>query len=226
MTDAPAALDVRDLRYAYAAIDGTPFALHVPALTLAPGEQVLLTGDSGSGKSTLLALIAGLLDAQSGQVNVAGQDVQALRGASRDTFRGRRIGMIFQTHHLLAQMTATQNVELALMFSDLPPAQHTDRARALLQRLGIQAQDRPAERLSLGQQQRVAIARAVACQPKLVLADEPTSALDDHSSAASMDLIQSVCRETGCALLCASHDGRLSERFARRVRMVDISKNT
>lgn len=215
-----AALEVRGLKFRYRA-DG-PWILDVPELVLKPGEQALLTGGSGLGKSTLLQLIAGLLDPGAGAVRVAGQAIHELHGARRDQFRGRHVGMIFQTFNLLHGFSAAENVMAALMFSALPRAQHRTRAVQLLAQLGIDRPDERADELSVGQQQRVAVARAVACDPELVLADEPTASLDPENSAAALELIQNTCRARGAALLCTSHDPTLRERFDRRMDVRDL----
>lgn len=214
----PPALDILALRFAYDDLtsDRTRWTVNLPQLILAPGEQVLLTAGSGRGKSTLLQLISGLLDPIEGHVKIAGQDIHALEGAKRDQFRGRSIGMIFQTFNLLQGFSAAENVEAALMFSSLPANQHHERAVALLTTLGIETPDRSVENLSVGQQQRVAVARAVAVKPALVLADEPTASLDPENASAAMDLIQNTCREVGAALLCVSHDPGMAARFGRR----------
>lgn len=207
------ALQIDALSHRYT--PGQPPALIVPELLLASGEQVVLTGSSGSGKSTLLHLIAGLMDPSEGTIRVAGTDLHALRGHARDRFRGRTIGMVFQTHHLLMGFSAQENVMAALMFSGIPRGAHRARARALLDTLGIATPDQRAERLSVGQQQRVAIARALACDPTLVLADEPTASLDPDNARAALDLLQQACRSSGAALLCVTHDTSLVERFDR-----------
>ncbi|MFO0963295.1 MAG: ATP-binding cassette domain-containing protein [Phycisphaerales bacterium] len=208
----PDALEIRDLRFAY---PGAAWSLVVPTLTLAAGEQMLLVGGSGRGKSTLLQLIAGLRDAQAGTIAVAGTGIAALRGAARDTARGRSIGMIFQTFNLLHGFSALDNVLAALMFSAMDPRQHEERALSLLGALGIDRPESEVDRLSVGQQQRVAVARALAARPALVLADEPTASLDPENTAAAMDLIQQACRADGAALLCTSHDPAMRARFPR-----------
>lgn len=219
-TDADA-LSIRGLRFRYDAPgeNGRAWLIDVPALDLARGEQMLLTGGSGRGKSTLLHLIAGLIDPAEGEVRIAGQSITSLRGAARDLFRGRHVGMIFQTFNLLHGFSALENVMAAMMFSEIPPREHRARAEALLRHLGIERVDADPDRLSVGQQQRVAVARAVACDPVLVLADEPTASLDPENAAGAMDLIQSVCREKNAALLCVSHDPSLRGRFDRRMAM-------
>jgi ABC-type lipoprotein export system ATPase subunit len=188
----------------------------VANLTLSPGEQMLLTGGSGRGKSTLLHLIAGLIEPNHGEVRVAGQAIGSLHGAKRDLYRGRHIGMIFQTFNLLHGFSAVENVMAALMFSEVPPREHRSKAEGLLRHLGIDRMDADPDRLSVGQQQRVAVARAMACDPVLVLADEPTASLDPENSGSAMDLIQNICREKGAALLCVSHDPGMVARFSRR----------
>lgn len=208
---APPALEISNFRYRYPG--AAAWTVDVPALTLGPAEQMLLTGGSGRGKSTLLHIIAGLLDPAEGAVRIAGENIHALRGARRDLFRGRTIGMIFQTFNLLHGFTALENVLAALMFSSIPIREHASRARGLLAHLGIDRADADCDRLSVGQQQRVAVARALACDPVLVLADEPTASLDPENSADAMDLIQSACREKGAALLCVSHDPSMAARF-------------
>jgi ABC-type lipoprotein export system ATPase subunit len=221
MPDNAPALSIEGLRFRY-----TPrgaWVTDVASLRLDAGEQVLLTGASGRGKSTLLSLIAGLMEPDGGRVLVAGQDVHALHGAARDTFRGRNIGMIFQTFNLLPGFTAAENVMLALMFSDVPLREHRDRALGLLKALGVERPGAPAEELSIGQQQRVAVARAVACRPALVLADEPTASLDPENAGGAMDLIQGACSESGAALLCVSHDPTMTERFRRRASLDELA---
>jgi ABC-type lipoprotein export system ATPase subunit len=199
--------------------------IHIEALRIDRAEQLLLTGGSGRGKSTLLHLISGVVDLappNAGRIAVAGRDIHALHGPSRDAYRARHIGMVFQTFNLLHGFSAIENVMAALMFSDVPPREHKDRAAALLASLGIERLDAAPDRLSVGQQQRIAVARALACSPDLVLADEPTASLDPENAAAAMDLIQNACRDRGAALLCVSHDPAMAERFTRRERLDDL----
>ena len=207
------ALKIEDLAHRYT--PGAHPALSIAGLRLAPGEQVVLTGSSGSGKSTLLHLIAGLMEPSSGSIEIDGTDIHALSGHARDRFRGRSIGMVFQTHHLLTGFSAEENVMAALMFSQFPRGSHRQRARTLLDTLGIPTPTQRVERLSIGQQQRVAIARALACSPSLVLADEPTASLDPENAEAALDLLQQACRSSGAALLCVTHDRRFTDRFDR-----------
>lgn len=210
------ALEIARLHFRYG---DRGFELQLPSLTLSRGEEMLLVGRSGCGKSTLLQLIAGLVDPMSGAVKVGGQDMHALRGAARDRFRGRSIGMVFQTFNLLPGFTALENVLVAMLMSDLPKVEWNTRAEALLRSLGIERLDARTEELSVGQQQRVAVARALACRPTLVLADEPTASLDPENSANAVRVLRDACREQGAALLVVSHDPALEQHFARRERL-------
>ena len=210
------ALEIARLHYRYG---DRGFELQLPSLTLARGEEMLLVGRSGCGKSTLLQLIAGLVDPMSGTVRVGGQDMHALKGAARDRFRGRSIGMVFQTFNLLPGFSALENVLVAMLMSDLPKVEWNTRAEGLLRSLGIERLDARTEELSVGQQQRVAVARALACRPTLVLADEPTASLDPENSANAVRVLRDACREQGAALLVVSHDPSLEQHFARRERL-------
>jgi putative ABC transport system ATP-binding protein len=226
MSDAPTArpdaLAIADLAFAYPG-QREPL-LDIPAFACAAGEQVLLAGKSGSGKSTLLNLIMGLLEPSAGTVRVAGRDLHKLSGAARDHYRGRHIGVVFQSFHLLHGFTALENVMMPLAFSDIPAREHDDRARGLLDELGIPRPGALPENLSIGQQQRVAVARALACEPELILADEPTASLDPENGVIAMDLIQGVCRTHDAAMLCVSHDPSLVDRFDRTLNLADLNR--
>ena len=214
------ALEIRSLRFRYAPTG--PWVVDVNHCAVAQGEQVLITGGSGAGKSTLLQLIAGLLDPVEGEIRLGGEAIHARRGAARDLFRGRRIGMIFQTFNLLSGFSASENVMAALMFSAFPPREHRQRAVDALKSLGLTDVDRAVDTMSVGQQQRVAVARAVVTDPVLVLADEPTASLDPENADAAMTLIQETCKARGAALLCVSHDPGMAARFGRRVAFADL----
>lgn len=201
-------LDIEGLVAGY---DNHPLA-RLESLHLAPGESGLLVGPSGSGKTTVLLAIAGLADIISGSVRIGGADLSALSAASRDAFRGRAIGLVFQDLHLIPGLTVLDNVLLAPFAAGL--SQDRKRALALLEELGLADHSgRPAETLSRGEAQRVAIARAMLLEPKLILADEPTASLDDEACARVADLLAHAARETGAALVIATHDLRLKTRF-------------
>lgn len=222
MAGQASALSIKGLKFRYPGTEA--WVVDIPELELARGEQMLLTGGSGAGKSTLLQLIAGLTDPTQGHIAVDGIDIPFLQGAQRDHYRGRKIGMIFQTFNLLMGFSALENVMLALMFSEIPASEHRARAASLLHRLGIDRAEASPEGLSVGQQQRVAVARALACDPVLVLADEPTASLDPENSVAAMDMIQNACRDKGAALLCVSHDPAMKDRFSRRASLAELGR--
>jgi ABC-type lipoprotein export system ATPase subunit len=201
--------------------------IDIDKFELADSEQVALVGSSGSGKTTLLHLIAGILSPDSGkilfgsggdQVNIA-----ALPEAYRDVFRGRNIGYIFQTHHLLPGFTALENVLLGMSFTGRP--HDPTWAKHLLKEVGLsdRLNYKPAK-LSVGQQQRVAIARALANRPKLVLADEPTGALDSVNAQLALDLIRKLCAEVGSSLLLVSHDLQITAQLPRAVVLAELNR--
>ncbi len=181
------------------------------------GEQALLRGISGSGKTTLFNILAGLLRPSSGGVFIDDQSLYALPEASRDRFRSRQIGYVFQNHHLIPSLTALDNVIMPLAFARATaPSQWRKDAQSWLERVGLaEHMNKFPAQLSMGQRLRVAAARALANQPRLLLADEPTAALDSGAGAQVMDLLQEVCRARGAILLVASHDPALVERFER-----------
>jgi len=211
----PAALEFDQVRFRHRGDVDSAFALEIDRFAIASGEQVLLAGRSGSGKSTLLALAAGLVEPDSGTIRVAGDAITSVRGAARDRLRGRRIGMIFQTFHLLHGFSALENVEAALLAIGEAKSLQRSRARELLAALGIERASATVDELSVGQQQRVAVARALAPRPAIVLADEPTASLDPENAGAAIDLVQSLCREHGASLLLTSHDPSMTARFER-----------
>jgi putative ABC transport system ATP-binding protein len=206
-------LELTDLRKSFATPDGTPAAVvHVPAFSLAAGEQRALRGESGSGKTTFLHLIAGILAADSGKIVVDGVNMAALGESGRDRLRAAKIGYVFQTFNLLQGHTVLENVLLGMAFG--PGGAHAARARSLLERVGLghRLQHLPRQ-LSTGQQQRVAVARALANRPGLVLADEPTGNLDRKHAHDALVLIREACREAGAALLLVSHDEHTLAQF-------------
>ncbi len=219
------AIDIKDLEFNWGHGEAT---LRIPALAIARGERVFLQGPSGSGKSTLLGVIAGVLAARQGQVQVLGADFTALSGAERDAFRADHIGLVFQMFNLLPWLSVQDNVLLSTRFStprrlrcQPDPASE---ARRLLGELGLSGLlTRPVTELSIGQQQRVAVARALAGRPALIIADEPTSALDSDARDAFLQLLMMECAAAGSALLFVSHDLALGRHFDRRIAMADLN---
>lgn len=189
-------------------------------LDLRAGEMVALLGPSGSGKSTLLHA-AGLLDAPtSGAVIINGENTEHLTEAARTRLRRDTVGFVYQFHHLLPEFSAAENIILPQLLAGKSRAVAAARAAELLARVGLaaRAHHRPAE-LSGGEAQRVAIARALANQPKLLLADEPTGNLDEATAESVFQLLLSLAREEGTAMLIVTHNQTLAARMDRTVVM-------
>jgi len=227
MPKADTILDLDDVQYRWPG--RTSFGLHVPNLTLAPAETVLLLGESGSGKSTLLSLICGTIIAQSGVVSVAGNNIASLSAGRRDRFRAETIGLIFQQFNLLPFASVQDNILLPLQFAPMRRKRVTGlvaEAERLCSALGLPSDIMTvrAGALSVGQQQRVAAARALIGTPQLIIADEPTSSLDAATQATFLQLLFAQSRAHDTTLLMVSHDARLSSQFDRVIQMADIAQ--
>ncbi|NBW87678.1 MAG: ABC transporter ATP-binding protein [Planctomycetia bacterium] len=183
------------------------------SLRLAPGQRLTIMGPSGSGKSTLLAVIGGLEPPTAGVVRLDGVDPHGGDAATRAAFRNRRVGFVFQEHHLLGGCTALDNVLLPALAQGRVPVDLLVRGRRLLDRVGLaaRADHRPAE-LSGGERQRVAVARALLLSPRLVIADEPTGQLDARSAADVATLLLELAAEAGGMLIVATHSEALAAR--------------
>lgn len=207
-------LEINDLKAGY----GEKVVVEMPHLALPTGEHCLILGDSGSGKTTLLCTIAGLLSPLAGAVTVNGQNLATLRGSALDGFRGRNIGIVYQTLHMVNALTVLENVLLAQYSAGV--TQDRDKALALLAQLGIadKANDLP-EALSQGQQQRVAIARAAINSPRIIIGDEPTSALDDQACETVMGLLLELAAVSKASLIIATHDQRIKGHFHKEIKV-------
>ncbi|MHA7898617.1 MAG: ABC transporter ATP-binding protein [Henriciella sp.] len=221
---------VSDLQFAW---PGQPLLLDIKSFELKAGERLFLRGPSGSGKSTLLGLIAGVLEAQAGQIQVLEHQMTDLSGSRRDQVRADHLGVIFQMFNLVPYLSVVQNVVLPCRFSKRRMSEAKQNGGAeqeairLLARLGLDDQDllsRTVTELSVGQQQRVAAARALIGNPALIIADEPTSALDADSRDRFIQLLSEEARKTGAALLFVSHDGGLAPLFDRAVDLSDLNQ--
>ncbi|MAE47337.1 MAG: ABC transporter ATP-binding protein [Planctomycetes bacterium] len=188
--------------------------LSIDRFALDSGEQVAIKGSSGSGKTTFLHIVAGILAADSGRVCFDGNEITHLSESRRDQYRARELGYVFQSFHLLGAYSALENVTLGAAFGS---GGDPDLARELLETLGLghRLQHRP-HQLSIGQQQRVALARALAGRPRMVLADEPTGNLDSTHAQEALELLCSLCRKQGAALLLVSHDPTVLAAFDRQ----------
>ena len=218
-------LEARGIGMTFRNVDELTEVLKGVDLTLEHGELAALLGASGSGKSTLLSIVGLLLKPTAGTLSIAGQRVEGLPDMERAQFRNRRLGFIFQFHHLLPDFTATENVAFpaAAPAGAISPAMRR-RARELLARVGLaDRMDFQATRLSGGQKQRVAIARALMNKPELILADEPTGSLDRVAAEQVLDLMREVNREDRATFLICTHDEQVAARCTRRVTLKDGS---
>ncbi|MES2987375.1 MAG: ABC transporter ATP-binding protein [Pseudomonadota bacterium] len=206
-----------------AAGDAKATVLHGIDLYLQTGELAALLGPSGSGKSTLLTILGTLLRPSGGTHRMLGVDLEGASDAERTSFRSKNIGFVFQFHHLLPDLTSTENVMMpAAAAAGRETRAMRSRGQELLDAIGLSDRRdcRPAA-ISGGQRQRVAVARALMNEPALVLADEPTGYLDRESADQVMALIDTINRETGTCFLISTHDERISARCQRRIELLD-----
>lgn len=186
------------------------------SLGIGAGEQVAVLGASGSGKSTLLGLLAGLDQPTSGEVFLDGQALASMSEDDRAAVRAGRVGFVFQNFHLLAGLTALENVMLPLELADNPDARAC--ARGALEQVGLAARSgHYPNQLSGGEQQRVALARAFATEPAVLFADEPTGNLDQRTGAQVIDLLFALNSEHRTTLVLVTHDPAVADRCGRRL---------
>jgi putative ABC transport system ATP-binding protein len=207
---------------AYPYGDDAVQALRGVDLEIGDGEFVAIMGPSGCGKSTLLNLIAGIDDPTGGEIELLGRPLSGLDEGARSALRLREVGFIFQRFHLLAVLTAAENVELPMAEAGVPRAERRRRAAELLEYVGLGERmgHRPPH-LSGGEQQRVAIARALANRPRLLLADEPTGELDGRTGEEIIRLFEQLNRDRGTTLVTVTHDHSVAARAGRVVEMRD-----
>ena len=210
-------LKMHAVEKSYPGAEGPVPVLRGVSLGLEPGQSLALTGESGSGKSTLLHLAGGLDHADSGRVEVAGQELTGLDDRGRAALRRGTIGVVFQQFNLIPSLSVAANIGFqARLAARFDPAE----VNRLADAMGLGAQmDKYPEALSGGQQQRVAIARALAARPRLVLADEPTGNLDEATADGVLDLLLEQVSGTGAALMIVTHSERLAARADRRLHL-------
>ena len=191
-------------------------------LEIASGELTMLVGPSGCGKTTLLSILSGTLKPTGGDVEVMGNVITRMKDSEKVILRRRRIGFIFQQYNLLPALTAAENAAMALVADGMPLKKAAEKARAVLETLGMGPHaDKLPRMLSGGQQQRVAIARAIVHEPDLVVCDEPTAALDAETGRQVMELLKEAAAGPGRAVLVVTHDNRIYRYADRIVAMED-----
>jgi lipoprotein-releasing system ATP-binding protein len=204
-------LEVRQLCKGYRSGTGKIEVLVDLGLALAEGEMAAVTGVSGSGKSTLLHLLGGMDRADSGSIQVLGQEIASMDLPELSRFRNATVGFVFQFHHLLPEFTALENVMMPLLLRGVAASGASETGSRLLSEVGLAARGhhRPGE-LSGGEQQRVALARALAGDPRLLLADEPTGNLDSHTGEAIGNLFLQMHRKRGLTSILVTHNEKLA----------------
>lgn len=214
-------IEVKDLRKTYVLGGEEVHALDGVSMKISDREFVAIEGASGSGKSTLMNMLGCLDVPDSGEVILDGRPVKTLKENELAAIRNEKIGFIFQQFHLLAKLTALDNVELPLIYQGIGQEKRRQMAVEKLTKVGLEKRmDHKPGQLSGGQQQRVAIARALAAGPSLILADEPTGNLDSRSGKEIMELLRELHGQ-GNTIVLITHDPKVAEQAGRQVRIMD-----
>lgn len=216
-------LTVKNLSKIFQTEGGEVRALDNISFRVKTGEFASIVGKSGSGKSTLLAMLGALDTPTSGEIHVDKEDITGLSGRKQTVYRARKIGFVFQQYNLIPNLTALENVMLALEFGGVSSNERRDRALQLLEEVGIdatQARRKPGK-LSGGQQQRVSIARALANKPSVILADEPTGNLDTATGKMIFDLLHTLSRSENATILVVTHDMDIAGKTDRTFTLKD-----
>lgn len=216
-------LVVKNLTKSFNSASGEVHALKDVNMTINTGEFASIIGKSGSGKSTLLSMLGALDVPTSGSIQVDDVDIAKLSAAKQTAYRAKKIGFVFQHYNLIPNLTALENVMLALEFGGMPANKRKARASQLLTEVGLNGDEqlRKPARLSGGQQQRVSIARALANKPAIVLADEPTGNLDSETGKKIFDLLHSLTRSENVTIIAVTHDMDIAGKTDRTFRLSD-----
>jgi putative ABC transport system ATP-binding protein len=216
-------LTVENVSKTFSTPGGQVQALKDINLSVKTGEFVSIIGKSGSGKSTLLSILGALDNPTTGSIVVDDTKINKLSGGSQTKYRSNKIGFVFQQYNLIPNLTALENVMLALEFGGYPASSRLDRATQLLESVGLEEdqQQRRPTRLSGGQQQRVSIARALANQPAYILADEPTGNLDSATGKKIFDLLHDLSRSQKTTIIVVTHDLEIAGKTDRTFTLQD-----
>lgn len=216
-------LEVKNVSKTFNTPSGPVSALKDVSLKVKTGEFVSIVGKSGSGKSTLLSILGALDTPTDGTITVDDTAIEKLGAHQQTKYRGKKIGFVFQQYNLVPNLTALENVMLALEFGGYPATSRRDRAIKLLDSVGLEAdqQGRRPTRLSGGQQQRVSIARALANEPAYILADEPTGNLDSATGKKIFDLLHDLSRNQNTTIVVVTHDLDIAGKTDKTFTLVD-----
>jgi putative ABC transport system ATP-binding protein len=216
-------LSVKNLTKSFQSPGGTVKALDGISLDVDTGQFVSIIGKSGSGKSTLLSMLGALDIPTSGKIEVDDQDIAKLSSGKQTAYRAHKIGFVFQQYNLIPNLSALENVMLALEFGGIKSSERKPRAKQLLEDVGIDEdqQARKPSRLSGGQQQRVSIARALANNPSIILADEPTGNLDSETGQKIFDLLHNLSRSKNTTIIAVTHDLDIAGKTDHTFRLKD-----
>ncbi len=215
-------IEIKNVRKIYRMGEEKVVALDDVSLSIEKGEIICLIGASGSGKSTFLNMVAGLEKPTRGEIHIGGVPIHKLNEERITLFRQKNIGFIFQSFHLLAMLTALENVSLPLVFQGMDKKKRDAMAKQMLEDVGlIGFEKRLPTRMSGGQQQRVGIARALVARPKIIFADEPTGNLDSTTSKEVMNLIVQMVKDNNQTLLIVTHDPTIASFASRIVTIMD-----
>lgn len=217
MNNSSSMIEAKKLSKSFVTGATTVKAVNESTFHIGAGEFVAVVGKSGSGKSTLLALLGALDHPTAGELTISGQSVAELRGATLLQYRRTTIGFVFQNYNLVPNLSALENVMLAMEFAGVSNPERVVRAKSLLKQVGLTDDklQRTPGKLSGGEQQRLAIARALANHPKLILADEPTGNLDHQTSATIIDLLRSLVKDHQTTVMVVTHDQEIAKRADR-----------
>jgi putative ABC transport system ATP-binding protein len=216
-------LTVKDLTKTFSTPGGDVHALHAVSFSVDTGQFASIIGKSGSGKSTLLSLLGALDTPTGGEINVDDVNIAKLSAKQQTDYRSKKIGFVFQHYNLIPNLSALENVMLALEFGGMPASERKSRASELLEEVGIDAeqQRRKPSRLSGGQQQRVSIARALANHPAVILADEPTGNLDSETGKKIFDLLHNLSRSENTTIIAVTHDLEIAGKTDKTFHLKD-----
>jgi len=216
-------LEVKNVSKTFTTASGPVHALKDVSLTVNTGEFVSIIGKSGSGKSTLLSILGALDTPTRGSITIDETSIEKLSGHQQTKYRGKKIGFVFQQYNLIPNLTALENVVLALEFGGYPASSRVDRATKLLESVGIEEdqQHRRPSRLSGGQQQRVSIARALANEPSFILADEPTGNLDSTTGKKIFELLHDLSRNQNTTIIVVTHDLDIAGKTDKTFTLID-----